>query len=568
MRGVPEHPRRRGHRRRRRRGPLRPRGRVADVARVQLAGTRRSGVRRTLRRRPHRPSRRRGLLEPRRRAPQRRVDDRPGAVLRDVARHGPHVANARHRPNLQDHLVVTEAEGRMAPVNSRAAKPLAAAAIAQLESDGVATLIGTVVSSAGLTHAKTIPLRKMGAFADPGLGASPVWHVFTIDQTGIALGGDLSVVGDQRIRIDLGALRILGDGLAWAPGAFYGQDGEPDPYCSRGALGRIERRLADAGFTALVGHEMEFLLVGPDGSRLPAHLWAQYGLAGVLEYEGFVRDVTDAATSSGVSIEQFHPEYGVNQFEISLTPQSPVAAADQLMLIRMIVGRAARRHGLRVSLSPVPFAGSVGSGAHQHFSLQKNNKSLFSDGPGARGMTPEGESAVAGVVAGLAEAEGVLCGSILSGLRMQPGHWSGAYVCWGTENREAAVRFLVGGSSNPLGANVEVKVIDPSANPYFATATILGLAFDGIERKLTLPPETAVDPSTLTDEQRADAAVTLLPTGQAEAVDALDGSARIRGILGDQAVDAIVAVRRYEHETYGELGPDELADKFRLAWSV
>ena len=261
---------------------------------------------------------------------------------------------------------------------------------------------------------------------------------------------------------------------------------------------------------------MEFLLVGPDGSRLPAHLWAQYGLAGVLEYEGFVRDVTDAATSSGVSIEQFHPEYGVNQFEISLTPQSPVAAADQLMLIRMIVGRAARRHGLRVSLSPVPFAGSVGSGAHQHFSLRKDDKPLFSDGPGARGMTPEGESAVAGVVAGLPEAEGVLCGSILSGLRMQPGHWSGAYVCWGTENREAAVRFLVGGSSNPLGANVEVKIVDPSANPYFATATILGLALDGIERKLTLPPETGVDPSTLTDDQRAAAGTTLLPASQAD----------------------------------------------------
>jgi glutamine synthetase len=151
---------------------------------------------------------------------------------------------------------------------------------------------------------------------------------------------------------------------------------------------------------------------------------------------------------------------------------------------------------------------------------------------------------------------------------MQPGHWSGAYVCWGTENREAAVRFLVGGNSNPLGANVEVKVIDPSANPYFATATILGLALDGIERKLSLPAETAVDPSTLTDEQRAENGITLLPTSQAEALDALDGSALIRGILGDPAVDAIVAVRRYEQETYGDLGEDELAEKFRLAWSV
>jgi glutamine synthetase len=449
-----------------------------------------------------------------------------------------------------------------------AAKPLAAAAIAQLESDGVATLIGTVVNAAGLTHAKTVPLRKMGAFADPGLGASPVWHVFAIDQTGIAFTEATGVVGDQRIRIDLGALRILGDGLAWAPGAFYGQDGKPDPYCSRGALTRIERKLADAGIDALVGHELEFLLVGPDGSRLPAHVWAQYGLAGVLEHEGFVRDVTNSATSSGVSIEQFHPEYGQNQFEISMTPQSPVAAADQLLLMRMIIGRVARQYGMRVSLSPVPFAGSVGSGAHQHFSLKKDDKPLFSGGNGARGMTPEGESAVAGVVAGLREAEGVLCGSVLSGLRMQPGHWSGAFVCWGTENREAAVRFLVGGSSNPLGANVEVKVVDPSANPYFATATILGLALDGIERKLALPPETPVDPSTLTEKQRADAGVTVLPTSQAEAINTLDGSALIRGILGDAAVDATVAVRRYEYETYGHLGDDELADKFRMAWSV
>src|SRR6476659_8025716 len=456
----------------------------------------------------------------------------------------------------------------MAAVTSLAAKPLAAAAIAQLESDGVATLIGTVVNPAGLTHAKTVPLRKMGAFADPGLGASPVWHVFTIDQTGIAFTETTGVVGDQRIRIDLGALRILGDGLAWAPGAFFDQDGEPDPYCSRGTLARVEGRLADAGIDALVGHEVEFVLVGPDGGRLPAHLWAQYGLAGVLEFEGFVRDVTNAATGSGVAIEQFHPEYGLNQFEISLTPQSPTAAADALLLTRIIVGRVARQYGLRVSLSPVPFAGSVGSGAHQHFSLTKGGTPLFSGGSGARGMTPDGEAAIAGLLSGLPDAEGVLCGSVVSGLRMQPGHWSGAYVCWGTENREAAVRYLIGGPSNPQGANVEVKVIDPSANPYYATAAILGLALDGIERKLPLAPETTVEPATLTDEQRKQAGIKLLASSQADALDALNQSALVRGILGDESVQAVVAVRRYEQENFGDLSPDELAEKFRLAWSV
>jgi glutamine synthetase len=200
--------------------------------------------------------------------------------------------------------------------------------------------------------------------------------------------------------------------------------------------------------------------------------------------------------------------------------------------------------------------------------MTRGETAVFSGGDGVAGMTPEGESAVAGLLAGLPEAQGILCGSILSGLRMQPGFWSGAHVCWGTENREAAVRFLIGGPSNPLGANIEVKVIDPSANPYLASAAILGLALDGIERKLPLPSEITVDPATLSDEQRRQAGIVQLPSSQTEALDALDQSTLLRGILGDEVVNAILAVRRYEHENYGDLPPDQLADKFRLAWSV
>ena len=439
---------------------------------------------------------------------------------------------------------------------------------AELEGGGVATVIGTIVNPAGLLHAKTVPVARVGAFADPGLGASPVWHGFAIDQAGVVVGGAISPVGDLRIRLDLAGLRILGEGIAWAPGSFFTQGGTPDPYCSRGALTAIEERLTGAGLTALVGHEMEFVLVGPDGARLPSALWAQYGLAGLLEFEGFVRDVTEAAAAAGVSIEQLHPEYGANQFEISLAPTTPVAAADQLVLTRIIVGRVARKYGVRVSLSPVPFAGSVGSGAHQHFSLKHDGVPLFSGGQGARGMRPAGEAAVAGLLAGLSEAQAVLCGSIVSGLRMQPGSWSGALACWGTENREAAVRFVQGGPSNPHGANVEVKIVDPSANPYFATVAILGLALDGIERELPLPRETTVDPGTLTDADRADAGIVQLPDAPPPAIDALAGSALLRGILGDAAVDAIVAVRRYEHDNFGDLAPEQLAEKFRLAWSV
>lgn len=444
--------------------------------------------------------------------------------------------------------------------------PLAGATIGHLDADGV--VVGTVVTASGLTHAKTVPVSRASAFADPGFGASPVTHGFAIDRAGIAFAPGISVVGDQRIRIDLAALRDIGGGLAWAPGSFFDQDGNPIPACARGTLGRIEARLAEAGLHALVGHEIEFLLVDPDGNRLPGNLWAQYGLAGVLEHEGFIRDVTTAAGAAGVGIEQFHPEYGINQFEMSLAPTSPVAAADQLILARIIISRVARAYGLRVSLSPVPFAGSVGSGAHQHFSLIHGEQPLFSDGTGAHGLTPQGESAIGGIIAGLPQAQLILCGSIVSGLRMKPGNWAGAYACWGTENREAAVRFVRGGHGNPHGANVEVKVVDPSANPYFATAAILGLALDGIENGAALPPETTVDPALLSDDDRRAAGTVALSTGQAQQIAALDGSAKLRAILGDPAVDALVAVRRYEHETYSHLDPEALTDKFRMSWSL
>uniref|UniRef100_UPI0006DD04B4 glutamine synthetase family protein n=1 Tax=Mycobacterium sp. UM_11 TaxID=1638773 RepID=UPI0006DD04B4 len=357
-------------------------------------------------------------------------------------------------------------------------------------------------------------------------------------------------------------------GLAWAPAGFFEQDGAPVPACARGTLSRVEAALAEAGVEAVIGHEVEFLLVAPDGGRLPSTLWAQYGLAGILEHEAFVRDVTRSAAVAGIAIDQFHPEYGANQFELSMAPQTPVAAADQLVLLRLVIGRVARRHGLRISFSPAPFADGVGSGAHQHFSLTMSEEPLFSGGAGARGMTVPGESAVAGVVRGLPQAQAVLCGSIVSGLRMHPGNWAGAYACWGTENREAAVRFIEGGPGNPRGGNVEVKIVDPSANPYLASAAILGLALDGINRRAPLPPEITVDPATLSDADRERNGIATLHRQQAEVIAALDGSELMRGILGDPAVDMVVAVRRLEHERYGGLEAEQLADKFRMAWSV
>jgi glutamine synthetase len=223
---------------------------------------------------------------------------------------------------------------------------------------------------------------------------------------------------------------------------------------------------------------------------------------------------------------------------------------------------------LRVSFSPVPFAGTVGNGAHQHFSLARDGESIFAGGSGPYGLTDVGGAAIGGVIEGITSIQGLLAGSILSGGRLVPGMWSGAHACWGLENREAAVRFLQAGAGNPHGANFEVKAIDPSANVYLASAAVLAIAHDGVTFNASLPPEVTGDPSMMSADELEDAGVQVLANSVDEVLAALERSERVRSLLSPQAVDATLAVRRYELATYADKPIEELAEDFRLAWSI
>ncbi|HEY0237935.1 MAG TPA: glutamine synthetase family protein [Friedmanniella sp.] len=432
---------------------------------------------------------------------------------------------------------------------------------------GVRIVVGTMVNASGLVLAKSVPLGRLDAFVRSGLGTAPVWDVFTVDG-GIAFTDSVSAVGDRRLRIDPGALAVLGDGLAWGPTDIVTQDGEPVATCPRTLLRTVEDRLATAGLQALVGHELELVLVAPDGSALETGSWVPYGMSGLLDHAGFVDDLVASCAAAGVPLEQVHAEYGRQQLELSLPPAAPVQAADRLVLVRVVVGQVARRHGVRASFSPAPFPGTVGSGAHQHLSLTRDGAPLFSGGAGPHGLTDEGGAVIGALVAGLPDVQALLGGSVLSGSRLAPGGWSGAFRCWGTENREAAVRYLAAGAGNPYGANVEVKIVDPSACVYLASAALLALALDGIERGVALAPEVSTDPSTVAEADRAAAGLEVLPSDPAAVVDALDRSDLARRLLGDAVVDATVAVRRLEQQTFADVPIEEIAARLRLVWSA
>jgi glutamine synthetase len=432
--------------------------------------------------------------------------------------------------------------------------------VAELHAGGVELVAGSVTDLAGVTRAKYVPLRRLAAFQHAGMGVSPSWSVFCVD-SGIAFTPDIGVVGDLRIRIDPARLRHVEEGVTWAPGNLHDQHGRPAPLCVRTLLARTEQAVADHGLTARVGAELECTMLALDGSHASAAPWSPYGVRTSLDRCAFLVDLAVAAERAGLVIEQLHTEYGHDQLEVSLAPTTPVAAADDVILARIVIGRAAARHGMRISFSPVPFVGEAGNGAHLHLSLADRDGPLFSGGDGPHGMRPSGQSAVAGVLDGLPDLLGVYAGSVLSGSRLRPGNWAGAAQGWGLENREAAVRFIAATPGNPHGANAELKIIDPSANPYLAVTALLGSALRGIEQRMKLPDEVPDNPPDAGEPPPA------LPTDQRAAIDALESSSIAAELLTPAVIEGIVAVRRYEISTYGNRPPAETTQKLRLAWS-
>lgn len=430
-----------------------------------------------------------------------------------------------------------------------------------LAAQGVRLVGGAIVDMGGVARAKYVPPARLAAFRDVGMGASPSWSVFCVDGT-IAFTPDLGVVGDLRIRIDPDDLRIVEDGVAWAPGDLYLQDGQPTPMCARAALKAAVAAADRAGLTARVGAELECTLLTPEGEHSSRRGgWAPYGLSSSLAVAPLLVDLTDSLARAGLAIEQVHMEYGHDQIEVSLGPSDPVAAADAVVLARAVIGRAAARHGLRPSFSPVPFAGDAGNGAHLHVSLETPDGPALSGGSGPHGLRDAGGSAIAGILATLPELVAVYAGSALSARRLVPGNWAGAALCWGLENREAAIRFVAGGPASAHGGNIELKVVDPSANPYLAVAAMLGSARLGVEQGLPLPDEVGVNPA------QSGRDLVVLPPHQAAALEALAGSAVARELLGEPIVQGILAVRSHEVATYSGLPLAETAEALRFAWS-
>lgn len=425
----------------------------------------------------------------------------------------------------------------------------------------------------GVTLVKTVPLRRFEEAARFGIGLSPVFSVFLVDDQITSSPHISGPVGDTRLVPDPEATVPLAASPGWAlaPVDQLDQEGRPYAACPRTFARRMLERLDTLGLELRGAYEVEFFLgrrvpeAGGEADPIPAHAGPAYGAIVLSDVEPFATELIRAFESQGTGVMQFHPEYSTGQLELSVPHRSGIAIADTNLVVRHTIRAVARGQGLAASFAPVVFAGLVGNGMHLHLSLwDRRGRNLYHGGKGPEGMTPHAEAFTAGVLASLPALTAITAPSVASYQRLQPHRWSGPWACWGKENREAGLRFVTGMvGSRQDAANLELKSMDAAANPYLALGGIVAAGIDGLERELALPAPVADDPASIPASRRRAMGIRRLPSSLGKAIRELQRSTLLREAMGDVLFDAFLATRRGERAAFEGMDPEAMVRAHR-----
>jgi glutamine synthetase len=405
----------------------------------------------------------------------------------------------------------------------------------------------------GTVRAKATALAGLAGRLRSGIGVTLAMEAMnSLDQLQPVEG--MGPVGELRIVPDPGTFRVL----PYAPHTAavltdqLALDGNAAPVCQRSFLKRMEAALGTRGAVLRAGFENEFTLAqAVDGEWRPVDSSLCFSTIGMTASQDYVDALVDALDRQDIPVDQYYAELGPGQQEITTGHAPALQAADAQIMVRETIRGVATTRGLVASLAPKPWPDAAGNGCHIHFSLwdRDGSRNRFYS-PDAR-LSEEGRAVTAGLLEHLPGLCGLTVPSFNSYRRISPQTWSGAYTCWGYDNREAPLRVpSVFRGMEEASTNVELKAADTSCNPYLALGGMIAAGLDGLERGLELPEPVDVDPATMSEREREERGIVRLPRTQAEALNALEADEVLAGALGEMLVRSYLAVRRSEWETY------------------
>lgn len=252
--------------------------------------------------------------------------------------------------------------------------------------------------------------------------------------------------------------------------------------------------------------------------------------------------------------DTFLKEYGAEQFEVTMKPETGVRSADNAAILRELVHFAAARHGESVTFTPIRDPAGVGNGVHVHLSFTRaDGTPATHDTDGPHGMAARTGQFIAGILKYLDSIVAFTAPSAISYARLTPHRWSAAFNNLGYRDREASVRICPVVGTDPASVarqyNFEFRAADAAASPHLLLAAIVHAGCQGIEEALPAPKATQEDLSALSETALAERGLHALPASLGAALDKLDANETVRGWFPSGFADVYIAHKRGELAT-------------------
>jgi glutamine synthetase len=341
-------------------------------------------------------------------------------------------------------------------------------------------------------------------------------------------------------------------------------DGTPFDGDPRTILQREIDKLKKLGFDDMyAGPEPEFFLFLRDGDGTPTTIThdkaGYFDLAPVDLGEDARRDMVNALVEMGFEIEAAHHEVAPGQHEIDFKYDEALRTADAIATFRTVVKRIALNHGLHATFMPKPVAGINGSGMHTHLSVFKDGKNAFFDEKAEYQLSRTALNWIAGLLEHAAGMVAITNPTVNSYKRLTPGFEAPTNIAWSASNRSAMIRIP---ARRGLGTRSELRMPDPSCNPYLALAVMLAAGRDGIERDLTPPPAIQRNIFEMSVRDRRRHKIKELPGTLREALVALQKDRIMVEALGEHAFEHFVGAKMREFDDYRIAVHDWELDKY------
>nr|WP_083976542.1 glutamine synthetase family protein [Herbidospora sakaeratensis] len=342
--------------------------------------------------------------------------------------------------------------------------------------------------------------------------------------------------GDFVMKPDLATLRRVPwqEGTALLLADLVWEDGSDVVPSPRQILKRQTAKLAERGWTALVGTELEFCVYRTSyedawrsGYRdlVPGNLYnVDYSLLGTARVEPLLRRIRLSMEGAGLYVESAKGECNLGQHEIAFKYADALTTCDNHSVYKNGAKEIAAEEGMSLTFMAKPNQ-REGNSCHVHISLRDADGTPVMAGDGPHGLSRLGEHFIAGQLRAMRELTLLYAPNINSYKRFVEGSFAPTAVKWGVDNRTCSLRLVGHGGS----LRIENRVPGGDVNPYLAVSALIAAGLSGIDDELPLE-------DAFTGNAYASGADTV-PSTLRDALAVFEGSTLARDAFGDEVVD-------------------------------